>query len=134
MVRQWVAEHELTLHPVKTKIVDVRTEGFDFLGYHFVATHHWPRKKSLHKLKDTLRVKTRRTSGDSLQYVIASVNQTLRGWVNYFGKFYKSALYPVFSSLNRRLVRWAQKKYKRYRHQRRATRSGRRGRCRGVHF
>ena len=37
------------------------------------------------------------------------------------GRFYKSGLYPVFSSLNRRLVRWARKKYKRYRHQRRAT-------------
>ena len=31
----WVAENGLTLHPTKTKIVDARTEGFDFLGYHF---------------------------------------------------------------------------------------------------
>jgi RNA-directed DNA polymerase len=31
LVQRWVAEEELTLHPTKTKIVDARTEGFDFL-------------------------------------------------------------------------------------------------------
>ena len=48
-------------------------------------------------------------------------NRKIRGWVNYYGKYYKSALYPIFDRLNRRLVRWVQKKYKRCRHQRRAT-------------
>ena len=45
----------------------------------------------------------------------------IQGWVNYYGRYYRSALDPVFSCLNRRLVRWTQNKYKRYRGQRRAT-------------
>jgi RNA-directed DNA polymerase len=48
-------------------------------------------------------------------------DRVVRGWVNSDGRFYKSALYPSFTCLNRRLVRRAQKKYHRYRHQRRAT-------------
>ena len=47
-------ERGLTLHPVKTRLVDVSIpgEGFDFLGYHFERGTRWPRKKSLKKLKD----------------------------------------------------------------------------------
>jgi len=87
-VRAWVTENGLTLHPTKTRIVDVRTDGFDFLGYHFGRTRrgirHWVRSKSAQKLKDGLREKTRRTSGDSLASIIDSVNRTLRGWFAYF--------------------------------------------------
>jgi RNA-directed DNA polymerase len=84
LVRQWTADNGLTLHPTKTKIVDVRTDGFDFLGYHFIGTRHWPREKSLKKLKDAIRAKTKRTSGHSLQYIVTDVNRTLRGWFAYF--------------------------------------------------
>jgi RNA-directed DNA polymerase len=85
-VRRWTAEAGLTLHPTKTRIADAlkEHEGFDFLGYHFERGYRWPRTKSLHKLKDTLRPKTRRTRGDSLQAIIADVNRTLRGWFGYF--------------------------------------------------
>ena len=45
----------------------------------------------------------------------------VRGWINYYGSFYKSALYPTLRHLNRTLVRWAMRKFKRLRrHQRRA--------------
>ncbi len=88
LVRAWVTEHGLTLHPTKTRIVDVRTDGFDFLGYHFRGTkrgiRHWAREKSIRKLKDTLRLLTRRTSGNSLAVILKRVNQTLRGWFAYF--------------------------------------------------
>lgn len=88
LVQQWVAENGLTVHPTKTRIVDVRTDGFDFLGYHFRGTkqgiRHWAREKSVRKLKETLRPATRRTSGNSLAVVIARVNRTLRGWFAYF--------------------------------------------------
>jgi RNA-directed DNA polymerase len=84
VVRQWVSENGLTLHPTKTRLVDTRTESFDFLGYSFRGGKHWPRKKSLAKLKDVLRQKTRRTSGDSLQFMVKRANQTLRGWYVYF--------------------------------------------------
>jgi len=84
LVQTWVSENGLTLHPTKTKVVDARTEGFDFLGYHFRGPKHWPRDKSQAKLKDAIRAKTKRTNGDSLCAIIAALNQTLRGWFAYF--------------------------------------------------
>jgi len=90
LVRAWTAENGLTLHPTKTKIVDVRTDGFDFLGYHFIGTRHWPRAKSLKKVKDAIRAKTKRTSGRSLQYIVTDVNRTLRGWFAYFQHSYRT--------------------------------------------
>jgi len=92
-VQAWVTANGLTLHPTKTRLVDARTAGFDFLGYHFRGTQHWPRTKSLRKLKDALRAKTRRTSGDSLQCIVADVNQTLRGWFAYFQHGTRRPLY-----------------------------------------
>jgi RNA-directed DNA polymerase len=83
-VRAWVAENGLELHPTKTKVVDARTEGFDFLGYHFRGEKHWPRDKSVQKLKDTVRAKTKRTNGHSLPAIIADLNRPLRGWFAYF--------------------------------------------------
>ncbi|WP_445083666.1 group II intron maturase-specific domain-containing protein [Candidatus Neptunichlamydia sp. REUL1] len=38
----------------------------------------------------------------------------LRGWVNYYGRFYKTALYPVFYHLNETLTRWIKRKYKKF--------------------
>ncbi len=90
LVRVWVAENGLTLHPDKTRVVDARTETFDFLGYSFRGQKHWPRKKSIGKLRDAIRLKTRRTSGRSLQSVIGDINRTLRGWFVYF----KHTSYP----------------------------------------
>lgn len=89
LIRQWCDAEGLQLHPTKTKIVDVREDGFDFLGYHFATTRRgrlerWPRKKSMQKLKDTIRAKTHRKPGHSLRYIIADVNRTLRGWFGYF--------------------------------------------------
>ena len=84
MVQQWTTVTDLTLHPTKTKIVDVRVEGFEFLGYRFVKHRRFPRKKSLVKFKDAIRTKTARTNGTSLPVIIADVNSTLRGWFGYF--------------------------------------------------
>lgn len=84
LVQQWVEANGLTLHPTKTRVVDARSESFSFLGYEFRGELRLPRKKSLGKFKDTLRMKTRRTSGNSLACIIHSVNQTLRGWFAYF--------------------------------------------------
>jgi RNA-directed DNA polymerase len=82
--QEWTAQAGLTLHPVKTRIVDETQEGFDFLGYHFQRGRRWPREKSQNKFRDTIRSKTRRTSGHSLKVIIAEVNRTLRGWFEYF--------------------------------------------------
>jgi RNA-directed DNA polymerase len=95
-VQQWTAEADLTLHPTKTRIVDARTEGFDFLGYHFQDQKRWPREKSLQKLKDTIRAKTKRTNGDGLTMIIAGLKPTLVGWFAYFKHSHKH----VFSRLD----------------------------------
>ena len=61
-VQRWTAQAGLTLHPVKTRIVDAtQPGGFDFLGYHFEQGRKWPRRKSERKFRDTIRAKTRRT-------------------------------------------------------------------------
>ena len=84
-VRRWTQTAGLQLHPEKTHLVDMQQPGgFDFLGYHFERSRRWPRQKSLQKLKDTVRRKTRRTNGRSLSFVIADVNRTLTGWLQYF--------------------------------------------------
>ena len=84
LVQCWVDENELTLHPTKTRIVDARTEGFDFLGYHFRGDLRHPRKKSLQKLQEAVREKTERTTGQCLPFLCARLNWQLRGWFTYF--------------------------------------------------
>ena len=72
------------MHPTKTKIVHVDIAGFEFLGYRFIKHRRFPRQKSLAKFKETIRSKTKRTNGHSLQAIIVNVNRTLRGWYEYF--------------------------------------------------
>ena len=84
LVQEWVSTNGLTLHPTKTRIVDSQTESFTFLGYEFRGTQHWPRHKSVQKLKESLRPKTKRNSGRSLKCIVTNVNPTLRGWFSYF--------------------------------------------------
>jgi RNA-directed DNA polymerase len=84
-IKQWVEENGLKLHPTKTRLVDASQRGgFDFLGYHFERGRKWPRKKSLDKLKDTIRSKTRRSCGRSIKALRADLNPTLKGWFEYF--------------------------------------------------
>jgi RNA-directed DNA polymerase len=91
LVQQLIAERGLVLHPEKTRVVDtsLRGQGFDFLGYHFEGGTRWPRKKSLKKLKDAIRSKTGRSNGHSLSVITANVNQTLKGWFEYFKHSHK---------------------------------------------
>lgn len=96
MIGQWTAAAGLVLHPVKTRTVDARQQSFDFLGYRFEGGRHWPRAKSLTKFKDTVRAKTRRNSGHSLEAIIADLNPTLRGWFGYFQHSYRT----TFSELD----------------------------------
>ncbi len=119
-VQAWTAVAGLRLHPTKTRIVDAtQAGGFDFLGYHFERGYKWPRRKSEQKFKDTIRAKTRRTNGHSLQAIIADLNRTLRGWFEYF-KHSRNTTFP-------RLDRWMRKRLRSIlRH-----RGGRRGCGRG---
>jgi RNA-directed DNA polymerase len=107
-VREWTAAAGLTLHPTKTRVVDVRTGSFDFLGYTFQAVkdgsvRHWPRKKSLRKLKDSIRTLTRRTNGHSIERVIDDLNPVLRGWLEYFKHSYRYTMDPLDKWIRQRL-------------------------------
>ncbi|WP_090543569.1 group II intron maturase-specific domain-containing protein [Nitrosomonas sp. Nm132] len=42
-----------------------------------------------------------------------------QGWINYYGRFYKSAVYPTLRHINRKLCLWATRKYKKFKHHRR---------------
>lgn len=120
-MQQWVADNGLALHPTKTRLIDSQAESFTFLGYEFRGTTHVPRKQSVQKLKHALRVKTRRSSGKSLQCIVKSLNQTLRGW---FGYFQHSTCTFVFD----RIDGWLRGRLRSILRKR----SGRRGRGRGA--
>lgn len=102
-IRLWTAQAGLTLHPTKTRVVDSRTEGFAFLGYHFEGDKRHPREKSLKKLKDTVRAKTKRTNGTGLATIIADLNLTLVGWFGYFKHSHKYVFTKLDGWIRRRL-------------------------------
>jgi RNA-directed DNA polymerase len=103
LVKEWTASAGLTLHPTKTRLVDERKDGFDFLGYHFEAGKRWPRSKSLKKFRDTIRAKTKRSSGRSMSQTIADVNRTLRGWFEYFKHSHRKTFRTEDGFVRRRL-------------------------------
>src|SRR6266704_3783554 len=114
-IRAWVKDNGLRLHPDKTHIGDCRKrgEGFEFLGYRFEAGGRYVRKKSLDRLKDSIRAKTRRTSGQSLARIIESLNRTLRGWFNYFKQAHPNTFPAVDQFVRRRLRAILRKQEKR---------------------
>jgi RNA-directed DNA polymerase len=114
-VRDWVEANGLTLHPDKTHMGDCRRpgQGFEFLGYRFEAGRRWVRKKSLDRLKDKVRDKTRRTRGDSLACVIDDLNPKLRGWFGYFKHAHHTTFAEVDGFVRRRLRALLRKQEKR---------------------
>jgi RNA-directed DNA polymerase len=113
LVRGWVTENGLTLHPTKTHVGDCRVpgQGFEFLGYRFESGCRYVRKKSLDKLKDSIREKTRRTRGVSLERVIADLNPVLRGWFGYFKFAHRHTFQSLDGMIRRRLraLLWKQR-------------------------
>jgi RNA-directed DNA polymerase len=141
------AECGLQMHPDKTQIVyckDGSRKGnypntkFDFLGYTFRPRVVKNRKRnslfvsftpavSVKALKvmrqTTRRLNYRNRTELSLRDISRLHNPVVRGWVAYYGRFYPSALYPVFRHINKTLVAWAMRKYRRLKgHKTRASR------------
>jgi len=114
-IREWVAENGLRLHPDKTHVGDCRQpgEGFDFLGYRFEAGRRQVRRKSLDRLKDSIRETTRRTRGDSLARIIADLNPMLRGWFGYFKHAHRYTFAALDGFVRRRLRALLRKQEKR---------------------
>jgi group II intron reverse transcriptase/maturase len=135
----------LELHPTKTKLVyckdDERRgrythEKFDFLGYTFRArrSKNWRGKyfvnfspgmsaQAATRVRQEIRSwKLPFRSDKSLADLARMFNAKIQGWINYYGRFYKSELnYKVFKHLNRKLAQWAMRKFKKLRgHRRRA--------------
>lgn len=145
-IRRRMLQCRLELHPEKTKIVyckdgkrqgSYRNESFDFLGYTFRPRRSKSRSGSFfvnfspamsNKASNEIRRIMRswlfhRRSDKSLEDLSRFCNPILRGWINYYGQYYKSALYPIFDVFNRILVRCMRRKYKRLKfNNRRATR------------
>ena len=134
-----MAEVGLRLHPDKTRIVyckDSRRRGehqhtwFTFLGYTFRPREVINRKEGEHftgfspaispealKAKgDRLReLRIHRQTNLSLDDLAGWLNPIIAGWMNYYGRYYRSALYPLLRRVSLYLRRWAGKKYKRLR-------------------
>ena len=102
-VQTWVQANGLTLHPAKTRIVDARTEEFQFLGYVFRGRLRLPREKSVDKLKDHLRTKTPRGRDGELKEIIKSLNYTLKGWFSYFRHSTSTTFRPLDQWVRMRL-------------------------------
>jgi RNA-directed DNA polymerase len=90
-LKGWMAQAGLELHPDKTRLVDmaVADSHFDFLGYRFHRTRRGRllrlvRPKSLRKLRESIKPKTRRKNGRSMEAIVADINRTLKGWYGYF--------------------------------------------------
>jgi RNA-directed DNA polymerase len=125
-LRGWMAEAGLSLHPQKTRVVDLNVpeSSFDFLGYEFKRTRRGRmiklvRSKSLRKLRATLKPKTRRTCGRNLEAVVADLNRTLGGWYVYFKHAHAGQLGQIDGWIRGRLRCILRK------------RAGRKGRARG---
>ena len=127
----------LELHPDKTKIVfckDANRPGsaehtsFDFLGYtfrgrlargprgYFVSFSPAMSAKAKKAVGQKVRAwHLKRRTGTDLSGLAEDVNPQVRGWINYYGAFYRSELHSLARHIDEHLVRWAMHKFKRLR-------------------
>ena len=94
-VQQIMSRLKLTLHFTKTRIVDMRQEGSDFLGFHFhklkskktnkLLPYIWPSQKAMKAVREKIRqITTRKRLSNPIEEVIRFLNMVIRGWRNYF--------------------------------------------------
>ncbi|MEN6319383.1 MAG: group II intron reverse transcriptase/maturase [Syntrophaceae bacterium] len=104
-VTQLITARGLVMHPEKTRLVNTNEagQGFDFLGYHFERGTRWPRKKSLEKIKDTIRSHTGRSNGHSLADITTKQNRTLKGWFEYYKHSHKWTFLKLDGWIRQRL-------------------------------
>jgi RNA-directed DNA polymerase len=131
-----LAEVGLELHPQKTKIVYCKDadrtgshehEKFTFLGYefrprlaknkhgkHFVSFLPAVSPEAMKAMGAEIRSwHWAKRSDKSLGDLALMFNSVVQGWINYYGRFYRSRLLHFLRRLNRHLMRWACRKYKR---------------------
>lgn len=144
VIRKRLKECGLELHPEKTKIVYCKdsmrkdsflNEKFDFLGYTFrprlskrrsgeIFVNFTPAisEKASNRIRKEIRSwQIHLRSDKSITDIARMFNSKVQGWVNYYGVYYKSAMYPFLRNIERNLIRWSMRKYKRLKgHKRRA--------------
>jgi len=139
-----LTECGLEMHPKKTKIVYCKDEdrrgnypstSFDFLGYTFRPRRSMNRYgkffinfspamsvsagKAIRQEVRSWKIDLR--SDKSLTDLSRMFSSIIQGWINYYGRFYKSEMYPTLRQINRKLCLWATRKYKKLKsHRRRA--------------
>jgi RNA-directed DNA polymerase len=137
-LQERMSEVGLQLHPDKTKIVycrdSNRREDFEHLSFTFLGFTFQPRKARRRDgvtftsflpaiSKDALKKisqqvwawRLHRRTGRTAADLARMINPVVRGWMTYYGAFYRSALYPVLYRINTYLLRWIMNKYKRLR-------------------
>jgi RNA-directed DNA polymerase len=137
-------ECRLELNQGKTRIVYCRDrertgshehEQFTFLGYDFrprgargddgrIADKFLPAvsREAVREIRSTIRSwRLSRRGHHTLRDLARSINAVVRGWINYYGQFYKSELFRQLNAINEHLARWAMQKYKRIGPRRRAA-------------
>jgi len=124
----------LELHPEKTKVVycqdanrrrDAEHTSFDFLGYTFRARLASSRRGFFANFLPAMSTKAKkakgkqirdwhlnRRSGIDLSSIARGINAQVRGWINYYGAFYRSEVYSLALRIDQHLVRWAMQKFK----------------------
>jgi group II intron reverse transcriptase/maturase len=94
-VKGVIRKLKLVLHPVKTRLVDMGREGFDFLGFHFqklksrktgkLVPYKWPGQKAMKKIRAKLHDRTARSElSKGLAAIIEAMNRVILGWRAYF--------------------------------------------------
>ncbi|MFE6612824.1 group II intron reverse transcriptase/maturase [Amycolatopsis sp. NPDC057786] len=135
-LRERMAEVGLRLHPDKTRIVyckDGARRGsyehtsFTFLGFTFRARDARAKdgrrflsflpaisKDALKKISGVVRSwRLHRRVNLTFAELATMINPIVAGWMQYYGRFRRSALYPLLARINAYLVRWIRKKYRR---------------------
>lgn len=136
-IKQRFAECGLELNEAKTMIAYCKDEDrrgkypeeqFTFLGYTFrprrsknrlgkYFVNFTPAISNRAKLKITRTIRgwgLQSRADKTIEDLARMFNKIIQGWINYYGKFYKSAMYPLFQHLNRKLVYWVRRKFKRF--------------------
>jgi len=119
-VEKVLRELELTLHPEKTRLKNIR-EGMDFLGFTVYIGHKVPRKEAVRKYKDAVRRVTRRNLPINLEMVIQRLNPIVIGWGNYFKIANVKTLYKGLDGWTRMRLRAFKEKKKSHLSNRRIT-------------
>jgi len=133
-----LAECHLEMHPTKTKVVYCKdgkrkdkypTVKFDFLGYCFrprlvrrfrdnslfCGFNPAVSPSAMKAMREAIRdLNIGHQTQRSLQDIAQQLNPLLRGWVEYYGRYAPSALYPLLRYVNQTLLAWVMRKFKRF--------------------